>query len=57
MEVGCAAALSVAKLDNTVFFLGRTSHGKGLVYKLNQYTPQIISNRGIEYLINSFDSY
>ena len=55
MEVGCAAALSVAKLDNTVFFLGRTSHGHGLVYKLNQYTPQIISNRGIEYLINSFD--
>ena len=55
MEVGCAAALSVAKLDNTVFFLGRTSHGKGLVHKLNQYTPQIISNRGIEYLINSFE--
>ena len=55
MEVGCAAALSVAKLDNTVFFLGRTSHGQGLVHKLNQYTPQIISNRGIEYLINSFE--
>ncbi len=54
MEVGCAAALSVAKMDNTVFFLGRTSHGTGLVYKLNQYTPQIISNRGIEFLINSF---
>lgn len=53
MEVGCAAKLSVAKLDNTVFFLGRTSHGHGLVYKLNQYSPQIISNRGIEYLINS----
>jgi hypothetical protein len=53
MEVGCAAALSVAKLDNTVFFLGRSSHGTGLVYKLNQYSPQIISNRGIEYTINS----
>ena len=53
MEVGCAAKLSVAKLDNTVFFLGRTSHGHGLVYKLNQYSPQIISNRGIEFLINS----
>ena len=55
MEVGCAAALSVAKLDNTVYFLGRSSHGTGLVYKLNQYTPQIISNRGIEYLINSLE--
>ncbi len=55
MEVGCAAALSVAKLDNTVYFLGRSSHGTGLVYKLNQYVPQIISNRGIEHLINSFN--
>jgi len=53
MEVGCAAALSVAKLDNTVYFLGRSSHGTGLVYKLNQYSPEIISNRGLEYLINS----
>ncbi len=54
MEVGCAAALSVAKLDNTVFFLGRNVYGQGLVYKLNQYSPQIISNRGIEHMINSF---
>jgi hypothetical protein len=54
MEAGCAAALSVAKLDNTVFFLGRNVYGQGLVYKLNQYSPQIISNRGIEHMINSF---
>ena len=53
MEVGCAAKLSVAKMDNSVYFLGRSGYGQGLVYKLNQYTPQIISNRGIEYLINS----
>ena len=53
-EVGCAAALSVAKLDNSVFFLGQNSYGQGLVYKLNQYSPQIISNRGIEHMINSF---
>jgi len=55
MEVGCAADLSVAKLDNTVFFLGSNAYGTGLVYKLNQYTPQIISNRGIEYLISTFE--
>jgi len=55
MEVGCAADLSVAKIDNTVFFLGSNAYGSGLVYKLNQYTPQIISNRGIEYLINTFE--
>lgn len=55
MEVGCAAALSVARADNTVFFLGRSSHGTGIVYKLNEYTPQIISNRGIEHQINNLD--
>jgi hypothetical protein len=53
-EVGCAAALSVAKLDNTVFFLGRNAYGHGLVYRLNQYVPQIVSNRGIEQMINTF---
>jgi len=53
MEVGCAADLSVAKLDNSVFFLGSNAYGHGIVYKLNQYSPQIISNRGIEYLINT----
>ena len=54
MEAGCAAALSVAKLDNTVFFLGRNVYGQGLVYRLNQYVPQIVSNRGIEQMINTF---
>ena len=54
MEAGCAAALSVAKLDNTVFFLGRNVYGHGLVYRLNQYVPQIVSNRGIEQMINTF---
>ncbi|HNA22764.1 MAG TPA: packaged DNA stabilization protein, partial [Agitococcus sp.] len=54
MESGCAAALSVAKLDNTVFFLGRNVYGHGLVYRLNQYVPQIVSNRGIEQMINTF---
>ena len=55
MEAGCAAALSVAKLDNTVFFLGRNVYGHGLVYRLNQYVPQIVSNRGIEQMINTFE--
>ena len=54
IEAGCAAALSVAKLDNTVFFLGRNVYGHGLVYRLNQYVPQIVSNRGIEQMINTF---
>ena len=33
------------------FWLGRNAHGQGLVYRADQYNPQIISNRGIEYEI------
>ena len=29
-------------------------YGQGLVYRLNQYVPQIVSNRGIEQMINTF---
>jgi len=52
MEVGCAAHDSVAKADNTIFWLGRNASGAGVVYRADQYTPQIISNRGIEYEIS-----
>lgn len=47
-EIGCAATFSIAKLDNTVFWLGRSDEGKGIVYKLNGYTPTRISNYGVE---------
>ena len=51
LEVGCAAPQSISKADNTIFWLGRNAHGQGLVYRADQYNPQIISNRGIEYEI------
>ena len=38
----------------TQYFLGRNVYGQGLVYRLNQYVPQIVSNRGIEQMINTF---
>jgi hypothetical protein len=47
-EIGCAAPFSIAKLDNTIFWLGRADEGKGIVYRLDGYTPVRVSNFGIE---------
>jgi hypothetical protein len=44
MEKGCGAALSPAELDNTLFWLGADL----IVYSASGYSPQRISNHGIE---------
>ena len=55
LEAGCIASRSVAQCDNSIFWLGRTADGGGVVYRANQYVPQIISNRGIESEIAGYD--
>lgn len=55
LEVGCLAAYSVAKLDNSVFWLGADARGNGMVYRANGYVPQRISTHYIEDLIQSYD--
>lgn len=54
MEVGCAAADSVAKMDNTVFWLGADDRGQGVVYRATGYTPQRCSTHAIEYAIAQY---
>jgi hypothetical protein len=54
IEHGCAAPQSVAKLDNTVFWIGRDSNGQGTVWRANGYTPQRISTHAIEYALQSY---
>lgn len=44
LEKGCAAAGSVAKLDNTVFWVGEDR----IVYRAQGYTPQRISQHAVE---------
>jgi len=56
MEVGCEAAYSVAKLDNSVFWLGSDARGRGIVYRANGYTPARISTNAVEYAIQSYGS-
>ena len=55
-ELGCAAAYSVAKLDNTVFWLGADARGKGIVYRANGYNGQRVSTHAIEFAIQGYDT-
>jgi hypothetical protein len=53
-ELGCAAAFSVAKMDNGVFWLGKDARGQGIVYRANGYTGQRISTHAVEWHIQSY---
>lgn len=51
---GCEAAHSVVALDNTIYWLGGDGDGGGVVWKMNGYTPQRVSNDGVEYAIQNY---
>jgi hypothetical protein len=53
-EIGCAAAYSIAKLDNGLFWLGSDARGNGIVYRANGYTGQRVSTHAIEFAIQSY---
>ena len=53
-EIGCAAPFSVAKLDNSVFWLGKDARGQGIVYRNNGYTGVRASNHSIEWQIQQY---
>jgi hypothetical protein len=54
LETGCVAPYSVAKMDNSVFWLGSDARGFGMVYRARGYQPQRISTHAIEYAIQSY---
>jgi hypothetical protein len=53
-EIGCAAAFSVAKLDNALFWLGADARGKGIVYRANGYTGVRVSTHAVEWQIQQY---
>lgn len=53
-EIGCAAAYSVAKLDNGLFWLGQDARGRGVVYRANGYTGTRISTHAVEWQIQQY---
>jgi hypothetical protein len=53
-EIGCAAAYSIAKMDNGLFWLGKDARGQGIVYRANGYTGQRISTHAVEWHIQQY---
>ena len=54
LETGCLAAYSVAKLDNSLFWLGSDARGNGIVYRANGYTGVRVSTHAVEYAIENY---
>ena len=53
-EIGCVAPYSIAKMDNSVFWLGRDARGQGIVYRAGGYTGQRISTHAVEWQIQQY---
>jgi hypothetical protein len=54
-EFGCAATYSVAKMDNSLFWLGADARGHGVVFRANGYAGQRISTHAVEFAIQSYE--
>lgn len=55
-EIGCAATFSIAKLDNSIFWIGGDETGTGIVYRMQGYQTQRISTPAIESVIRSLST-
>ena len=53
-EIGCAATFSVAKMDNSLFWLGSDRRGKGIVYRANGYSGIRVSTHAVEWQIQQY---
>ena len=53
-EIGCVAAFSIAKLDNSIFWLGTDPRGFGIVYRNQGYTGKRVSTHAVEYAIQNY---
>jgi hypothetical protein len=56
VEQGCAAAGSIAAIDNTIFWLGASKDGQGVVFKSNGYNPVRISTHAVERAIAGYET-
>ncbi|MFZ9960152.1 MAG: hypothetical protein ACO3GP_07155, partial [Candidatus Limnocylindrus sp.] len=53
-EIGCIAPYSVAKLDNSVFWLGADARGQGVVYRAQGYQGVRVSTHAVEFAIQQY---
>jgi hypothetical protein len=54
MQVGCAAPFSVARLDNSLVWLGSDDSGSLAVYRAQGYQPARVSTEAIDYAISQY---
>lgn len=57
IEFGCGARFSIAKMNNTVFWIGKNEAGTGIVYKAQGYQPQRISTHAVEQAIQGYADF
>lgn len=53
-EIGCLAPYSVAKLDNSLFWLGSDARGNGIVYRAEGYRGRRVSTHAVEWQIQQY---
>lgn len=54
VEIGCAAAFSVAKIATSICWLGRSKDGTGVVFMIDGLQPKRISTHAIEQAIRGY---
>jgi hypothetical protein len=54
IEGGLAAKDTTVKLDNTLFWLGRDTRGRGMAWRAAGYTPARVSNHAFEFAISQY---
>ena len=54
IEWGLAAVNSVAKMNDSIIFIGKNRMGKSQVIVLNGYTPQVVSNQSMSTVLDSY---
>lgn len=53
-EIGCISPWSIAKMDNSIFWLGTDPRGQGIVYRADGYRGQRISTHAVEWQIQQY---
>lgn len=56
IEYGCDSGWSIARLDNTLFWLGGDANGRRMVWRANGYTPQRISTHAVEFAMAGYST-
>ena len=54
IEIGCVASKSIAKLDNTIYWLGADKSGGGAIYRAEGYSAKKVSNTAFDVAVQQY---